>query len=383
MTITTTRDILLLKAVTGDAEGWGECVAMSGPLYSSEYVDAAADVRRRFLIPRSRHDENDSSQRHRASSGPVPGPPDGKSGARDGAPRRAMPAASRSRASEFGAVHGRVPCGVSIRIAWSIPALLAEVGHYLDAGYLRVKLKIEPGWEVAPVSAVRERYGDEVLLQVDANAAYQVSDARHLAPLNAFNLLLIEQPPDEDDLLGTPSWAGSCEPRFASTSRSSRRARRLRASPSAPARSSTSRPAESVATSSRWLPRGTTDPRRLRGARCPGLVRRHARNRAWPSSQRRPGRTAELRAAGRHLRVGAVLPHRHHHALRSRQRTLRGADLARPRSGAGGRRTGWRHVDGVAPHLSASSSTSAKAVAAESNRTRTRGDGRLLAHSPS
>src|SRR5438105_11528201 len=52
----TTRDILLLRAVasagsSGEAEGWGECVAMSDPLYSSEYVDAAADVLRRFLIP--------------------------------------------------------------------------------------------------------------------------------------------------------------------------------------------------------------------------------------------------------------------------------------------------------------------------------------------
>ena len=47
----TRRDVLLLRAVTPDAEGWGECVAMSSPLYSPEYVDAAADVLRRFLIP--------------------------------------------------------------------------------------------------------------------------------------------------------------------------------------------------------------------------------------------------------------------------------------------------------------------------------------------
>src|SRR5215470_12370517 len=53
------RDILLLRVaasgtggVSGEAEGWGECVAMSDPLYSSEYVDAAADVLRRFLIPK-------------------------------------------------------------------------------------------------------------------------------------------------------------------------------------------------------------------------------------------------------------------------------------------------------------------------------------------
>ena len=69
-------------------------------------------------------------------------------------------------------------------------------------GYLRIKLKIEPGWDVEPVRAVRERFGDDLLLQVDANTAYTLADARHLARLDPFDLLLIEQPLPEDDLRG-------------------------------------------------------------------------------------------------------------------------------------------------------------------------------------
>src|SRR5688572_11301198 len=84
----------------------------------------------------------------------------------------------------------------------SIPALLDAVGGYLEAGYLRIKLKIEPGWDVEPVRAVRERFGDKVLLQVDANTAYKISDATHLARLDPFDLLLIEQPLPEDDVRG-------------------------------------------------------------------------------------------------------------------------------------------------------------------------------------
>ena len=80
--------------------------------------------------------------------------------------------------------------------------LLDEVAGYLDAGYVRIKLKIEPGWDVEPVRAVRERFGDDVLLQVDANTAYTLGDARHLARLDPFDLLLIEQPLDEEDILG-------------------------------------------------------------------------------------------------------------------------------------------------------------------------------------
>src|SRR5579862_1967834 len=46
------RDILLVRVVAGEVEGWGECVAMSRPLYSPEYVDGAEDVIRRHLLPR-------------------------------------------------------------------------------------------------------------------------------------------------------------------------------------------------------------------------------------------------------------------------------------------------------------------------------------------
>jgi len=84
----------------------------------------------------------------------------------------------------------------------SIPALLDAVDGYIAEGYLRVKLKIEPGWDIEPVRAVRERFGDDLLLQVDANTAYTVADARHLARLDPFNLLLIEQPLDELDIVG-------------------------------------------------------------------------------------------------------------------------------------------------------------------------------------
>ena len=74
--------------------------------------------------------------------------------------------------------------GVSVGIPTteSIAELLDEVAGYVDAGYRRIKLKIEPGWDVAPVAAVRERWPD-IPLQTDANQAYERSDAEHLASL--------------------------------------------------------------------------------------------------------------------------------------------------------------------------------------------------------
>jgi o-succinylbenzoate synthase len=97
---------------------------------------------------------------------------------------------------------------VSVGIMDSIPELLEAVAGYLDQGYVRIKLKIEPGWDVEPVRAVRERFGDEVALQVDANTAYSLADAPALARLDPFGLLLIEQPLAEDDVAGHAALAG-------------------------------------------------------------------------------------------------------------------------------------------------------------------------------
>src|SRR3979409_1793454 len=93
-----------------------------------------------------------------------------------------------------------VYCWVSVGIHRTIPELLQTVGDYLDQGYRRIKLKVKPGWDLEPVRAVRERFGD-VPLQVDANTAYSLSDAKHLAELDAFDLLLIEQPLPEEQVL--------------------------------------------------------------------------------------------------------------------------------------------------------------------------------------
>src|SRR5207245_9254424 len=70
----------------------------------------------------------------------------------------------RARGESFGkylgAVRSEVDCGVSVGIHRTIPELLRTVGGFLDQGYRRIKLKIKPGWDIEPVRAVRERFGD-------------------------------------------------------------------------------------------------------------------------------------------------------------------------------------------------------------------------------
>jgi O-succinylbenzoate synthase len=175
---------------------------MSDPCYSSEYADAAADVLRRFLVPALGATDRLDAYAVAPALAKFKGHRMAKAALELAVLDAELRAQGRPLARELGAVHERVPCGVSVGIMGSIGELLDVVGGYLDAGYVRIKLKIEPGWDVAPVRAVRERFGDGVLLQVDANTAYTLADARHLARLDPFGLLLIEQPLDEEDILG-------------------------------------------------------------------------------------------------------------------------------------------------------------------------------------
>ncbi|MFF2961745.1 o-succinylbenzoate synthase [Streptomyces sp. NPDC057963] len=198
----TEREALLLRVVADEAEGWGECVATVDPLYSSEYTDAAADVLSRFLIPALAAHDRLSAHAVAPALARFKGHRMAKAALETGVLDAELRALGRPLAQELGAAHDRVPCGVSVGIMSSIGELLDAVGGYLDEGYLRIKLKIEPGWDIEPVRAVRERFGDDVLLQVDANTAYTRADARHLARLDPFDLLLIEQPLDEEDILG-------------------------------------------------------------------------------------------------------------------------------------------------------------------------------------
>lgn len=198
----TVREVLLVHVTTSDAEGWGECVAMDEPLYSYEYIDTVEHVLRRHLVPRVLAlGDRLTAARVAHVLAPIKGHPMAKAAVELAVLDAELRAAGRPLGEHLGAVKDAVPAGVSVGIMDSIPQLLDAVDGYLAQGYVRIKLKIEPGWDVEPVRAVRERFGD-IGLQVDANTAYALGDARHLARLDPFELLLIEQPLLEDDLRG-------------------------------------------------------------------------------------------------------------------------------------------------------------------------------------
>lgn len=248
----TAREVLLVHVRTDRGDGWGECVAGRDPFYSGEYVDGAASVIERYLAPallrgpaphhvvddghvsgvliedpahsagiwvddREQHVEGADAQAAAggaaASIASVPlaasvapalafvaGHRMAKGALEAAVLDAELRAQGRSMGECFGAAREWVDCGVSVGIAPTLEELLDEVTGYVEEGYRRIKLKIKPGWDLVPVAAVRELLGRDAMLQVDANTAYTADDIPLLAGLDAFDLLLIEQPFAEEDL---------------------------------------------------------------------------------------------------------------------------------------------------------------------------------------
>jgi O-succinylbenzoate synthase len=99
----------------------------------------------------------------------------------------------------LGGVRSEIPCGVSIGIKETVEDLVATVERELAAGYQRIKIKIKPGKDIEPVERLRQRFA-RVRLMVDANSAYRLDDWLHLKRLEAYYLMMIEQPLGWDDI---------------------------------------------------------------------------------------------------------------------------------------------------------------------------------------
>ena len=188
----TEKDAILVRAVAGDGlEGWGECAAMAAPRYSGEWTDGALLVLRDFLVPAALTGSDSGVRGHAMAKAALE------------AALLDLELRSRgvSLAAHLGGVRDRVECGVSLGIEDDLDILLEQVRRFVDAGYRRIKLKIEPERDIEVVRVVRAGFPN-ISLTVDANAAYRVEGADHLKTLDEFGLDYVEQPLGEDELLG-------------------------------------------------------------------------------------------------------------------------------------------------------------------------------------
>jgi o-succinylbenzoate synthase len=203
------RPVVLVRVIAtgpgGAVEGWGECAALADTTYDPEDVDGAWEGLEGALVPALLQACRTEGRLLGPSQlGPV----------RESAPRARLAFAAlemavadahlRAEGRSFAELVGIDPerpvaAGAVVGQAPATAELVDRVGSLVTGGFTRVKVKIGPGADLDPVAAVRRAF-PKLLLQVDANESYGEADIAHLARLDEFGLLCIEQPFPRDQL---------------------------------------------------------------------------------------------------------------------------------------------------------------------------------------
>ncbi|HAK54260.1 MAG: o-succinylbenzoate synthase [Vicinamibacterales bacterium] len=193
------REFIVVTVHGDGAHGYGECVTDRDPYYSAETSDTAWRMLTDYLAPRVLGVEFAHPREVYAAFAQIRGHNMAKAALEMAAWDLHARQASQPLCQVLGGARTSIASGVSVGIQDSLEQLGDKIAGELAAGYQRVKVKIKPGWDVEAVASIRKRFG-AVPLMVDANAAYTLADTEHLAELDAFDLMMIEQPLHYDDV---------------------------------------------------------------------------------------------------------------------------------------------------------------------------------------
>lgn len=190
---------IIIKVESEGITGWGECVAEANPFYSYETVKTSWHILKDFIIPTiigksfSKIEDTINRWNH------IRGHRMAKAGLEASLWDLLAKRKNVSLSKLMGGIRKRIDVGVSIGIQKSEKDLIKKVEDYIQQGYKRIKIKIQPGYDIKPVKAIR-KYFPNIILQVDANSAYSLKDISRIKKLDEFNLLLIEQPLGYEDI---------------------------------------------------------------------------------------------------------------------------------------------------------------------------------------
>jgi O-succinylbenzoate synthase len=194
-------DHVLVRVDSEAQTGWGEGACQANPYYSPDTYETTLHVLRDFIAPAVVGRDIAWPGELPAEVRKIRGHPYAKAaldmalwdleGRRRGAPVARL----------LGGVRDRIESGVSLGLeAGGFEALRPSIEKALAAGYRRIKLKIKPGQDEALAKAFRAAY-PRTPLMLDANSAYTLADVPLFERLDAYDLMMIEQPLAHDDII--------------------------------------------------------------------------------------------------------------------------------------------------------------------------------------
>lgn len=197
------RRILLVELVDVDGETvFAESVAGSAPNYAPETVDtnwmvigqyvAARVLHKPFAHPKHLHQVMEANFRGNNMA---------KAAVEMGCWALYAQKQGISLSHLLGGTRQQVKTGISIGVQANPNELVKRARAAFEQGYAKIKVKIQPGADLEYLAAVRQELGPDVPIMGDANNAYSPADFAHLKKMDAFNMMMLEQPLAWDDVL--------------------------------------------------------------------------------------------------------------------------------------------------------------------------------------
>jgi len=193
----TDKEAMLMRIESGGVTAWSECVSDPDPFYFYETNETARHIIKDFLLPLV--EPGIALGELEARFRRVRGHGMAKATVENGlliliALQRGVPLHEL-----LGRPARTIMSGLSIGLKETPADLVAAVERAVARKYHRVKMKVKKGQDVEWVRAVRLRFPG-LRLMVDANGDYSLADIDRLRELDAFDLMMIEQPLSYSDI---------------------------------------------------------------------------------------------------------------------------------------------------------------------------------------
>ena len=187
------KDSVIVEIRRGGVSGFGEAGPLPGGAYSAETAESSWDRLEQKLIPFWLESDFPDPAEVGPALDTIPGEAFARAALEGASWDLAGRETGRPLWEMLGSQSRPIESGVAIGIFDTLDELLERVDTYLRDGYRRTKIKIQPGWDIEPIRAIRERFGN-IPLMVDANTAYTLDDIGIFKELDGFDLMMYEQP---------------------------------------------------------------------------------------------------------------------------------------------------------------------------------------------
>jgi O-succinylbenzoate synthase len=187
------RRIILLQVLSEGLSGWGEVTVDETPSFNSETTETAWHILCDFLVPMTLGKTVSSGEEAGKLMQDIRGHEMARAALENAVWDIESQRSNLPLGTQLGGTLQEIPCGAALGIQPTLDVLISKIREELAAGYQRIKLKIKPGQDVAVVDAVRRAF-PKARFMVDGNGAYRLEDAGLLERLDAYELMMIEQP---------------------------------------------------------------------------------------------------------------------------------------------------------------------------------------------